>query len=86
MATIDDRTIIRKMLQNGGRYHDDPVPHSIYAYSSAHNRNGRTCAVFYSCKHIDIHESPFVIDPVLLLSEASGITDAGRKFLNGVAV
>ena len=62
MATITYRPIIQEMLDNDGRYEDDPIPLAIYEYLGM---GGEICwSVIY--QPTDLHSlltSPYVRDP-----------------------
>ena len=78
--TFESQDIIVEMLKNDGIYPGDPEPSSIWAHK--HAVTGKQLfAVFMREIDNDIHESPFVSDPVLLWHNRVGLTDIGRKMI-----
>lgn len=84
MATIDSRSIIREMLDNDGIYPGDPQAFEIYSYLT--NWNKRTYSVCYDLRaSVSLHAAvgDWVHVPLLLWSQAEGLTLFGKRFLNG---
>ena len=79
MATISDERIIITMLMNNGCFPGDPPAKSIYMFTQ--DDTGEILhAVFYEGERCDIHESPFVANPVLLWGDGE-VTPDGHKFI-----
>lgn len=77
--TIMGREIIHEMLRNNGVYPGDPQMSSIWRYR--HRLSGETLfAVFSNEIYNDLAVAPFVGDPILLWSQESGLTDAGKAW------
>lgn len=76
MSTIDDYSTIHTMLHNNGTYPGDPPPFSILTYIN--NWGRQTYAITHSkrdeARYLD-PASPFITDPILLWSRATGLTD-----------
>jgi hypothetical protein len=54
------------LLENEGRYPGDPPAVRIYAYRHA-NTGRRLYAIFWRVEDDDVHASPFVVEPTLLM-------------------
>lgn len=78
MATIDSKEIIKKLLEQDGRYPGDPQVTSIWSYETSWG--AKTQVVFWSVNQ-DMKTSPFVRDPKLLWSRSEGLTEEGKKWL-----
>jgi len=82
MATVNEELAL-ELLRNAGHFEDDPVPARVYQYTLVTEHGVDSVfryAVFYEKKHDDMHQSPFVKDPVLLFEDAS-MTQAGHAWL-----
>jgi hypothetical protein len=77
MATITTRSIVVDLLENEG-WDGDFQWLRIYQYRGLDDET--KYAVFSEGQYDDMHSSPYVRDPVLLM-EAGELTDEGQRFL-----
>jgi hypothetical protein len=80
MSSINDKQIIVDILENNGYYPGDPQIARAYSYLSIYHNNP-VYAIYYEYRHDTIHESPYVLNPILLYDKKIGLTEAGEKFL-----
>lgn len=78
MATIDDARLVKMLLNNNGHFDDDPQAFTIWSYKNLEGK--RTQAVFYTDWQ-DMYESQYVSQPELLWSRQTGLTRAGKLWL-----
>lgn len=77
MSTITSPEIIRELLENNGKYEDDPQAEMIYSYETY----DRTVYAVYWTRNTDIYTSPYVHNPHLLWSKKGGLTARGKAEL-----
>ena len=72
MATIEDKNIIKDMVDNNGMlYPGDLQADSIYEYT--HYLNGKTLyAIFYNPEYFDLDTSPYVSEYKCLWNKKNG--------------
>ncbi len=78
-STIDSRQIVREIIMNNGFYQGDPQVQRVYSYVNAWGKK---------TWHVHWHDTPlleseYVKQPTLLWERLTGITQAGKAFLNG---
>jgi len=83
MSTLDDKQLVAQLIQNEGRYPDDPQVAAIYSYR---NPEGYLLGkiIYPGNEGIQVQElitSPFVRNPTLLWSQKTGITPAGKNWV-----
>lgn len=81
--TISSPKTIETMLKNKGVYPGDPAMDLIFSYKSPDGKQLFACFDFEKDCPNDIYESPFVVNPVLLM-ETGKLTQAGKAFLKNL--
>lgn len=81
MAEITDPDIIYELLTNKGMYMDDPQVYRVYSYYTQEMDKGY--AVFWAPNTDDMHVSPWVFAPRLLM-ERGELTIMGRHEINNL--
>lgn len=76
MATINDKELIREIIEADGKYQDDAIPVAMYTYLNMNNT--RTYAINYTLPTLS--ESMYCRQPELLWSRSSGKTEAYKKY------
>lgn len=82
MSTINDASIIKQMILNGGVYPGDPPCTKIYAYRSTLGQS-TVFKCFWKPGQI-LEDSEYVLWPTLLFDLDEGITKEGELFLEQV--
>lgn len=81
MSTIDSKKIILEILQNNGVYPGDPQLFAVISYTNDWGKS-----TFAICPHqasfAKTMFSPFVHNPVVLWSQAGGLTPDGEQLLS----
>jgi len=71
MATIEDKNIIKDIMDNNGIYPGDPQVDSIYEYT--HYLSGKKLyAIFYNPEYFDLDISPYVSEYKCLWNKKNG--------------
>jgi len=87
MATFNDPGSVRDLIESNGLYQgpcgDDPQPIAIYRYTHTQSADPHFMVSYHSADIPNMMASPFVEKPVLLWSRYNGITEDGRRFVDG---
>lgn len=78
MATINDKSIIKTILENNGIYPGDPQCYTIWSYK---NDFGKETQAIFMGPGNDILSSPYCHNPKLLWARKSGLTEDGQRWL-----
>lgn len=79
MPTIDSKEIIKTILENNGKFADDPIPYRIYSYIN--DAGNLTQAIYYNKETDDIYYSPYCHNIKRLWTKEVGITKFGKDWL-----
>lgn len=80
MSTVG-RDLWMELLENDGRYSDDPLPESLWTYVRAGPK--RTCfkICYTAAAEARLMRSQFIRSPRMAWSKESGINDYGKQLL-----